>query len=77
MDDLTLEVKTVALNLMEGLSCPRSLTVAILIRARAWVDLAQLGTDPLHYSCAEDYWAARAATDFLRKYVHLPTGIDT
>lgn len=77
MDDLTQEVKTVALNLMEGLSCPRSLMVAILIRSRAWVDLAQLGTDPLHYSCAEDYFAARAASDFLRKYVHLPTGIDT
>lgn len=77
MDDLTHEVKTVALNLMEGLSCPRSLMVAILIRERAWVELAQLATDPLHYLDSESYWAARAASDFLRKYVHLPTGIDT
>jgi hypothetical protein len=77
MNDLTPEVKTVALNLMEGLSCPRSLSVAILIRHGMWVDLAQLSTDPLHYSHPEDYWAARAASDFLRKFVHLPTGINT
>lgn len=75
-NDLTREVKTVALNLMEGLSCPRSLTVAILIRASDWVGIAELSTDPLHYNSAEDLWAARAASDFLRKYVDLPTGID-
>lgn len=76
MNDLTLEVKTVALNLMEGLSCPRSLLVSLLIRNECWVDLAKLSTDPLHYSQPEDYFAARAASDFLRKYVDLPTGIN-
>lgn len=76
MDDLTHEVKTIALNLMEGLSCPRSVSVAILIRSGCWVEIAKLSTVPSHYSDSESYWAARAATDFLRKYVDLPTGID-
>ena len=75
--DLTPEVKIIALNLMEGLSCPRSLTVAILIKAGDWVQLANLRTDPREYKCAESYWAAVTATSFLRKCADLPTGIDT
>jgi len=77
VNDLTPEVKTIALNLMEGLSCPRSVTVAILIRSKEWVQLAQLTTDPRHYNDAESYWTAVQATDFLRKFEALPTGIDT
>lgn len=77
MNDLTPEVKTVALNLMEGLACPRSVGVAILLRNKEWVQLAQLTTDPHHYNCSDDYWRAACSTDFLRKYEGLPTGIDT
>lgn len=77
MNDLTLEVKTIALTLMEGLSCPRSLTVAILIRYKEWVQLAQLTTDPHHYITSEDYWEACCSSDFLRKFEGLPTGINT
>lgn len=77
MNDLTPEVKTVVLNLMEGLSCPRSVGVAIRVRYGDWVGLAELATDPLHYLDSDSYFAARAASDLLRKYVDLPTGIDT
>jgi len=62
---------------MEGLSCPRALTVAILIRHKEWVQLAKLTADPHQYSDAESYWQAAMATDLLRKFEPLPTGIDT
>lgn len=77
MNDLTPEVKTVALNLMEGLACSKSLGVAILIRHGEWTQLSELKTDPHHYLDSESYWAASAATDFLRKFSGLPTGIST
>lgn len=73
---LTQEVKTIALNLMEGLSCPRSLTVAILIRYEDWTQLVNLRVIPHEYCSSESFWAANAATSFLRKCSGLDTGID-
>jgi hypothetical protein len=73
----TPEVTAIALNLMEGLACPRSLTVVILMRYGEWVQLSELKADPLLHADSESYWAACAATDFLRKFPGLPTGIDT
>jgi hypothetical protein len=75
--NFTHDVKVVALNLMEGLSCPRSLTVAILLRYEEWTQLVELRVDPRNHNCPETFWAASAATGFLRKCAGLETGIDT
>lgn len=76
MDDLTPEVKTIALAFMEGLDCPRSLSVAILVRYREWVQIAELLCPPGDYATVEAFRPAYAATNFLRKFEGLPTGID-
>jgi hypothetical protein len=73
---MTQEALTDALTLMEGLACPRSLTVAILIRAGEWMQLIKLRADPLDYCDAEDFWAANAATELLRKCKDLPLSHD-
>lgn len=67
VDFLTPEVQEVALSLMAGLNCARSLTVAVMIREREWEQLVKLKCNPTHYSCADSYLRAAAATDFLRK----------
>lgn len=68
MNTLTQEVLDVALTLMEGLDCPRSLTVAILLRSGEWDQLTSLEVDPKHHCDDRDYFEAIAATDLLRKY---------
>lgn len=73
---LTQDVQDVVLTLMEGLACPRALTVAILVRYEEWDQIVHLRADPEHYSFSENYFDAVAATDFLRKYQDLPTSID-
>lgn len=73
---LSPEVKSVALKLFEGLSCPRALTVAILLRHGEWDQLAGLAIRPSDYCNSEQYWAANAATEFLRKCRDLPTSFD-
>lgn len=73
---LTPDVQDVVLTLMEGLSCPRSLTVAILVRYEEWDQLVRLRTDPKHYSHSEQFFDAAAATDFLRKFNALPLSLD-
>jgi len=65
---LTQDVRDIVLSVMEGLSCPRSLTVAILIRYEEWDQVTSLEAVPLHYSSAIRYQDAAAATDFLRKF---------
>jgi len=73
---LTPEVLDVVLSIMEGLSCPRSLTVAILVRSGEWDQLTSLEADPLHYLTPGDYFGSVAATDLLRKYDGFPLDID-
>jgi hypothetical protein len=65
---LTHDVQDVVLTLMEELSCPRSLTVAILLREGDVDQLVGLKADPQHYPDAHSYFRAVAATDLLRKY---------
>lgn len=77
MDSLMPQVEEIALTLMSGLDCPRSVTVAILIRYGEWVQLAELVCSPGDYATAEAFGHASAATNFLRKYSGLPTGTDT
>jgi len=73
---MTPQVHDIASSLMASLDCPRSLTVAILMRNREWVQLTELTTNPLDYSTPLAYLRAAQATDFLRKYPELETGID-
>jgi hypothetical protein len=65
---LTPTVRRVALSLMEGLDCPRALTVAILIRYEEWDQLTLLECDPEHYTNAGRYRDANDATSFLKKF---------
>lgn len=71
------DLEDVVLSVMEGLSCARSLTVAILARYGEWDQVVSLATDPSDYDCSERYWAAVQATDLLRKCQGLPTTFDT
>ncbi len=64
---MTSEMLGLALSFMEGLDCARSLSVAIMLRYGEWGELFSQTVDPLHYSTHEDYFAAAAANEFLRK----------
>ncbi len=64
---LTPEVQELALSLMAGLNCPRSLMVSILIRSAEWDQLVRLKVDPAHYDSPDRYLRAAGATEFLRK----------
>lgn len=66
----------IALTLMEGLDCARSLQVAILVRHNEWDQLVELRFDPSLYTSPDDAWRANAATEFLRKCEGLPTSYD-
>lgn len=73
---LTPQVQRVVLTLMEGLDCPRSLQVAILVRYEEWDQLTLLRVDPKHYCDSEAYLDAAAATEFLRKFDGFPLSLD-
>jgi len=64
---LTSQMQAVALNLMEGLDSPRSLTVAVMLRYGEWDQLLKLSCDPHLYNDAYQYYTDAVATDFLRK----------
>lgn len=70
------DATAVVLSVMEGLACPRALSVAILIRHGEWRQLVELRCDPLHYDTAERYYGAVSATDILRKCRDLPLHVD-
>ena len=64
---LTPQVRSIVLSIMEGLSCPRSLTVAIMVRYEMWEDLVKLGLRPADYDSPERYLRAAQATALLAK----------
>lgn len=67
----------VALSVMEGLACPRSLGVKILIECGEWRQLAELRCDPRQYATPDAYFRAASATEMLRKCADLPlTGVN-
>jgi hypothetical protein len=70
------QMRKIALAAMEELNCPRSLSVAILIRYNEWAQIATMATEPLHYQDAHSYSLAVQASDLLRKVEDLDTGID-
>lgn len=73
---LTPEVKRVALSLMEGLDCARSLTAAILLRYDEYGQLVKLSTDPRHHLDADSYFRSASADSFLRKLESDLPGVD-
>lgn len=73
---ITPEVEEVALSLMEGLNCPRSLTVAIMLRYNEGEQLVKLKCDPEHYLTSLHFFKSTIATDFLRKSNAKIEGID-
>ncbi|DAD52320.1 RNA-directed RNA polymerase [ssRNA phage SRR6960799_23] len=72
MGFLTPEVMEVGLSLMEGLSCARSLSVAILMRHNEWDQLVELQVEPANYVNADDFWRANVATSLFSKCRGLP-----
>lgn len=68
---LTQDVQRVALSVMEALDCPRSLTVAILLRYSEWEQLARIEVDPEHHITPESYFRAAQASAFLKKHEDL------
>lgn len=73
---LSRDVVELTLRITESLSCPRALTVAILVRYEEWDQLALMQCDPKVYPDAASYAKAAAASSFLRKLEDLPTTID-
>jgi hypothetical protein len=76
MNDLSRDVETIVLRLLEDFDTSRALSVAILIRHKEWDQLARLDIDPKHYDNAHSFWLDRQATDILRKYKDMPSSID-
>lgn len=70
------KVQDAILPVMAELDTARSLTVSILLRCGEYRQLSELKVDPDHYDSAVRYAKDCAATDLLRKYQGLPTGID-
>lgn len=73
---LTPEVQEIALSLMAGLNCARSVTVSMLIRAGEWAQLVKLQCKPSDYCDAESYLRSAAATNFLKKLDGTIPGVD-
>lgn len=72
MDTFRDSVRVWALPLLEGLACPRSLTVAILLRHEEYDQLASLQLDPCWFSSPSEYLKAASATELFRKCADLP-----
>lgn len=70
------EIREVSEVYYESLSCPRSLTAAILLRYGEYDQVASLKAKPLDYVNASDYHRAALASDWLRKYPGLPVKVD-
>lgn len=66
------DVMEIAQSVMEGLACPRSLAVAIMLRHGEWEQILGLSVDPAHYNNSESVWTAMQATYLLKKNVDMP-----
>lgn len=64
------------LPLLAELDTARALTATILLRNHEYTQLTDLWADPAHYDSAVKHAKSAAASDLLRKYPGLPTGID-
>lgn len=75
-NSLDTQVREIALSLMEGCDCPRSVGVAILLRYGEWDQLVSLRCDPSQYDNPDSYFRSVVATDFLRKYPDFELSVD-
>jgi len=73
---LPCDMERLVLTLMEDLACPRSLTVAILVRHSEWHQLVHLECRPEDHQSDDSYHRAAIATGLLMKCSELDTGID-
>lgn len=71
----TLEVSDWVLSYLEGLSCPRALTVAVMYRHGMIADIQLLDCPPVNYLNADHYRRAVAATKLMSKLT-LKTELD-
>lgn len=76
MDSFYNHVREWALPLLEGLACPRSLTVAILLKSGEWDQIANLALDPTWFNSPFAYYSAACATELFRKCADLPGPAD-
>jgi hypothetical protein len=74
--DLDRHVRT-AEQILASLSCPRALTVVILMRHAMWDEIANLQISATNYADSESFFRAYQATRLLSKAKWLPTTIDT
>lgn len=65
-----------AVDILEGLDCPRSLTAALMIKYGEWMSLAELKAFPDMYCDSDSFFRAYQASELLRKYPGLPLDID-
>jgi len=75
-DRLDRKVQDVVLPVLEELGTARALTVALLLRYHEYRQLVELKVSPINYDSTVKYARDCAATDLLRKYPGLPTGIN-
>lgn len=66
----------VSLQILEALDCPRSLTVALMLRYRQYDDLVTLRAIPENYVDHKAFFRAYQATRLLQKSRWLPTSHD-
>ena len=70
------EILEVSQVYLESLSCPRSLTVSLLLTYGEYDQVASLKANPRDYANAAEYHLAACASDWLRKYPGLPVKVD-
>lgn len=75
-NDLAFHVR-IAQQILASLSCPRALTVAILLKHGEWDEIANLRINPDDYNDPWDFFRAYQATKLLSKAKWLKTSIDT
>ena len=68
--------REVAQQLLDGLDCPRALSVAIMLRYDMWDDIASLTINPMDYNDSRSFFMAYQATKLLSKAKWLPTSFD-
>lgn len=62
------DLHDLALSYMEGLDCPRSVAIAIMLRYEMWDEIENLEVNPMHYCDSSTYLRAAGATGFLSKF---------
>lgn len=70
------EIRALSEVYYESLNCPRSLTLAILLRYNEFDQIASMKANPVDYALHARYHLAALASDWLRKYPGLPVKVN-